>query len=95
MMQETKFGPNGTFSLATHTTFLASNRPGCGGVALLAHNGLRVRNVKRITGAIDAVFIDITLGNETVTIGSIYIHPTCNDISALTGLLGTRKRSLI
>lgn len=95
LIQETKFGSNGTFSLATHTTFLSTNRPGCGGVALLAHNGLRVRNVKRIVGAIDAVLVDITLGNEVVTIGSVYIHPTCNDISELTGILEDRKRTLI
>lgn len=54
-----------------------------------------MRNVKRLIGAIDVVFVDITLGNETVTIGSVYIHPTRNDISALTCILETRKQSLI
>lgn len=88
LLQETKFGPNHGFSRSSHATFYASNRTGCGGAAILIHNGLRVRNVHRMIGLIDGVFVEVKLDETWVTVGSVYIHPTCSDIGDLMDWLG-------
>lgn len=61
-IQETKFGTKHGFSFSSSSTFSSPNRPGCGGVLLLVHAGYRTRNFRAISGLIDGVFVDVSLG---------------------------------
>lgn len=94
-LQETKFGPNHNFSFPSFSTFSSPNRVGCGGVALLVHSGLRVRNLRRVSGMIDGVFLDVCLGGGWITVGSVYVHPVCSDIGWLRGFLSSRTEFLV
>lgn len=88
LLQETKFGPNFSLSLPSYSVYFSNNRVGCGGVAICVRAGLHVRNVRRITGGIDAVFLDVRIGNVWISVGSTYIHPGCGDLGALISLVG-------
>lgn len=67
LFQETKFGDNHCFTHSSFSSFYSHNRPGCGGVALLAHRQFRVRNVVRLSGPIDAVFVDLLVAGSWLT----------------------------
>lgn len=90
-LQETKFGPRHNYAYSQFSTFSSSNRVGCGGAALMIHNDFRVRNVVNFSGSIDAVFADVFLGDEWITIGSVYVHPKCSDLSVFENFLLTRN----
>lgn len=70
-------------------------RFGCGGAALMVHCGLRVRNVHRMSGPIDAVFADVFIDGGWVTIGSVYNHPDCSNTDDLERFLFSRDQFLI
>lgn len=95
-IQETKLGPTHKhFCFSSFSTFGASNRFGCGGVAIMIHAGLRVRNIQKLTGIIDGIFAEIFIGNEWVQVGSIYVHPKCTDIGPLDKVLNSRMQSFV
>lgn len=93
--QETKFGPSHRFSHSGFASFFASNRFGSGGVAIMVHDGLRVRNVKRIVGHIDGIVLEVYLGQSWTTFGSIYIHPGCPNMAWIEGLLSASEQFLV
>lgn len=71
LIQETKFGPGFNYFHSSYSSFSSSNRIGCGGVPILLRSELRVRNLVRLAGPIDAVFLDVLLGGEWISIGSV------------------------
>lgn len=87
LIQETKFGDRHNYTFPRFSTFLSTRSIGAGGVLMMIHDGIKIRNLRTITGKIDGVFVDIFLGIEWITIGSVYVSPTCNDITPLTRLL--------
>lgn len=93
-VQETKFGAEHSYTFSSYSTFLASNRIGCGGTMLLMHAKLKVRHPRIVTGLVDCVMFDVLLSGEWITVGSIYIHPCSNDLSVLTGVAAANTHLL-
>lgn len=94
-LQETKFGPNHSYSHPSFSTLSSSNRSGCGGVAIMVHGGFRIRNLFRVSGMIDAVFVDVCVGDEWISFGSVYVHPNCADLDPLALALAARHQFVI
>lgn len=90
LIQETKFGPFHSYSHPSFSSVSSPNRAGCGGSLMLIHCGLKIRNLCRLSGMIDAVFVDVFLGNTWISIGSVYVHPRCADLEPLADLLAAR-----
>lgn len=94
-VQETKFGEKHQFSFPSFATFTSSLALGTGGVLLMVQCGLKVRNLRTLVGSIDAALVDVLIGNTWITFGSIYIHPTCCELSPLTTLLSNCQHFII
>lgn len=94
-IQETKFGGQHKFSFPQYSTFLSTRAIGTGGVLLLVHNSIKIRNLRTIGGIIDGVFVDILISGNWATVGSVYVGPTCGDLSPLTTLINKCEHFMI
>lgn len=94
-LQETKFGPFHTYSHSSFSVLSSPNRTGCGGSMILVHGSLKIRNLARIVGPIDATIVDVLVNGEWISMGSIYIHPGCTDLQPLAQLLIGRRHFVL
>lgn len=94
-IQETKFGKDHGYSFPQFSSFTSTRAIGTGGVLMLIHCGLKVRNLRTITGSVDGVFTDICMNNTWITFGSVYVSPTCNDLGPLVNLLAGCQHFLV
>lgn len=94
-LQETKFGPNHKFSHTSFSMFSSNNRAGCGGAAMLVHSALSVRNVRRFSGEMDAVFAEVRLDDRWIFVGSVYLHPPAAELRPLEQFLNGHDHFII
>lgn len=62
---------------------------------MLIHNGFKIRNLRKMNGKVDGVLLDIFIMNEWITIGSIDVCPTCNELTPMTKVLEKSRHFII
>lgn len=64
LLQETKLKESLSFHYNGYNFFKADNRIGCGGVAIIIRNDLKIKNFKKfMKGGIEMISIDTQIGN--------------------------------